>query len=596
MSDLSSNKKILSYYWRHATRYPVLLWGMIITVPFALLFNQFLTTQITSTILHRLTTGDYITNDFWGSFGRDIMLAIGSSILGGVIIWRINIYCNWKLEGLVMRDINQEVFNHLLRMSARFHTNTFGGSLVSQTNKLAGSYIRITDTTMFQVSILFWSLVGTNLFLWSRALQYVLVLDALSIVYVLGAFTVTRHIRRLNTIEAEAGNKQTGELSDALTNVMAVKSFATTQVEGKHFARTSEKARLATVNVMLATLRTQMVFSSIGVTLFGAAVILAIISVVVYGAPPDTVFLVFTYTTIISSSLWEFSSSALRNYNRAFGDAQAMTEILQMEPEIKDPEHPEPVRIHKGSIDFNNMSFSHAESAENDGLFNKLNLHIAAGEKIGLIGHSGSGKTTLTKLLLRFNDIDEGEILVDNQNIAHVTQDDLRSRIAYIPQEPLLFHRSIRENIAYGKPDASDDEIREAAKKAYASEFIDRLPEGYKTLVGERGVKLSGGQRQRIVIARAILKDSPILVLDEATSALDSESEKYIQAALMELMQERTAIVIAHRLSTVQKMDRIIVLEDGAIAEEGTHTELIAKPNGTYARLWAHQSGGFLED
>ncbi|HSX32374.1 MAG TPA: ABC transporter ATP-binding protein [Candidatus Saccharimonadales bacterium] len=596
MSDLSSNKKIVTYYWRHALRYPLLLWSMIVTVPLALLFNQFLTTQITSTILQRLTTGDYVAHDIWGSFGKEIVLAIGSSILGGVIIWRINIYCNWKLESLVMRDIYQEVFNHLLRMSARFHTNSFGGSLVSQTSKLAGSYIRMTDTTMFQVSILFWSLVGTNVFLWSRAPQYVLVLDAFSIVYVIAAFKVTQHIRKLNTVEADADNKRTGELADAVTNVMAIKSFATALSEGKHFASTSEKARLATVNVMRASLRTQMVFSGIGTGIFSAAVILAIVSVMVYGAPADTVFLVFTYTTIISSSLWEFSSSALRNYNRAFGDAQAMTEILQMQPEIKDPIHPEKVRMHKGSIDFANMSFSHDESADTDGLFQGLNLHIAAGEKIGLVGHSGSGKTTLTKLLLRFNDLDEGEIRIDDQNIAAVTQDDLRSRIAYIPQEPLLFHRSIRENIAYGKPGATDKEVREAAKKAYADEFIDKLPEGYKTLVGERGVKLSGGQRQRIVIARAILKDAPILVLDEATSALDSESEKYIQAALMQLMQHRTAIVIAHRLSTVQKMDRIIVLGDGAIVEEGTHQELIARPQGTYARLWAHQSGGFLED
>jgi ATP-binding cassette subfamily B protein len=241
------------------------------------------------------------------------------------------------------------------------------------------------------------------------------------------------------------------------------------------------------------------------------------------------------------------------------------------------------------------MDFTHPDSGKDDSLFSKLNLHIKAGEKIGLVGHSGSGKTTLTKLLLRFNDIDSGEILIDGQNVAAITQEDLRRHVAYIPQEPLLFHRSIRENIAYGKPEASDEEIEEAAKKAYATEFIDKLPAGYNTLVGERGVKLSGGQRQRIVIARAILKDAPILVLDEATSALDSESEKYIQAALMELMKKRTAIVIAHRLSTIQKMDRIIVLDHGTIVEEGSHKDLI-KQNGTYAKLWAHQSGGFIEE
>ncbi len=224
-----------------------------------------------------------------------------------------------------------------------------------------------------------------------------------------------------------------------------------------------------------------------------------------------------------------------------------------------------------------------------------LNLEIAAGEKIGLVGHSGSGKTTLTKLLLRFNDIDGGEILIDGQNIANITQEDLRKCIAYVPQEPLLFHRTIRENIAYANPEASSKDIEEAAKKAYAQEFIEKLPKGYDTLVGERGVKLSGGQRQRVAIARAILKDAPILILDEATSALDSESEKLIQAALWELMKGRTAIVIAHRLSTIQRMDRILVLNDGEVIEQGKHAELLEK-NGTYAKLWAHQSGGFIEE
>jgi ATP-binding cassette subfamily B protein len=197
--------------------------------------------------------------------------------------------------------------------------------------------------------------------------------------------------------------------------------------------------------------------------------------------------------------------------------------------------------------------------------------------------------------LLRFSDIDTGAIVIDGQNITTITQDDLRQQIAYVPQEPLLFHRSIHENIAYGKPEATEAEVRDAAEKANALEFIEKLPQGFETLVGERGVKLSGGQRQRIAIARAILKDAPILVLDEATSALDSESERLIQAALWELMKGRTAIVIAHRLSTIQRMDRIVVLDNGVIIEEGSHNQLL-KQNGTYAKLWAHQSGGFIEE
>jgi len=222
-------------------------------------------------------------------------------------------------------------------------------------------------------------------------------------------------------------------------------------------------------------------------------------------------------------------------------------------------------------------------------------LQIKPGERIGLVGVSGSGKTTLTKLLLRFADVEKGEITIDGQNIKKVTQESLRKNIAYVPQETSLFHRSIAENIAYGKPDASQAEIEHAAKLANADEFIKDLPNGYETLVGERGVKLSGGQRQRIAIARAILKDAPILVLDEATSALDSESEALIQGALKELIKDRTSIVIAHRLSTVMNLDKIIVLKDGKIAEAGSHTELLKK-GGAYARLWSRQSGAFLDE
>jgi ATP-binding cassette subfamily B protein len=249
--------------------------------------------------------------------------------------------------------------------------------------------------------------------------------------------------------------------------------------------------------------------------------------------------------------------------------------------------------VNKGSIRFNNVTFAHPGS--NESLFEKFSLTVDAGEQIGLVGHSGSGKTTLTKLLLRFTDIDAGSITIDDQDISKVTQVSLRKNIAYVPQEPMLFHRSLRENIAYGKPGASDKEILKAAKQANALEFIDKLPEGLDTMVGERGVKLSGGQRQRIVIARAILKNAPILLLDEATSALDSESEKLIQDALEKLMKGRTSIVIAHRLSTIAKLDRIVVLEDGAIREQGSHSELL-KHDGMYTKLWSHQSGGFMED
>jgi ATP-binding cassette subfamily B protein len=282
----------------------------------------------------------------------------------------------------------------------------------------------------------------------------------------------------------------------------------------------------------------------------------------------------------------------MRNYNRIMGDAHDMTEMLSQPNQVAD-RTTTPIKIQNGAITFHDVTFTHDGNDEQ--LFDAFNLTITPGERIGLVGPSGSGKTTLTRLLLRFSDVDGGEITIDGQNITEVTQDSLREQVAYVPQEPMLFHRSLRENIAYGKPGATDEEIREAAKQANALDFIEKLPEGFETMVGERGVKLSGGQRQRIAIARAILKDAPILVLDEATSALDSESERLIQESLEKLMKGRTSIVIAHRLSTIAQLDRIIVLENGHITEQGSHQTLL-KQDGTYAKLWSHQSGGFIEE
>lgn len=594
MSDLQTIKTIIRFFFREQMRYPGLLFGMVASQPFAILFLRFLPALIIADILNRLSNQDFTKGDLWGSFGSSILWVILLEALGGVFIWRIVIYFNWKLEGLVTRNINRRVFNHLMNMSANFHANHFGGSLVSQTAKLAIAYVRLTDTTMFNVMGLLWALLFASILLVGKAPLFVLLLVFFTFFYMACAVFITSKLRKLNAEEAEASNKETGALADTITNVMAVKGFAAGEAERQRYNTVSEKTRQATLRLMRATLGREMIFGGIGTTINAIALVLAIASVVLYDANIALVFLVLNYTMDILIRLWDFSTMALRNYNRAFGDAEAMVKILGIEPEVKDPASPEKPRISAGAITFDHVDFSH-HASDDDGLFQNLQLDIKPGEKIGLVGHSGSGKTTLTRLLLRFNDVDGGQILIDGQNIARITQDDLRRHIAYVPQEPLLFHRSIRENIAYGKPDATEKEIIAAAKKANAHEFIEKLPQGYDTLVGERGVKLSGGQRQRVAIARAILKEAPILVLDEATSALDSESEKLIQQALGDLMKGRTAIVIAHRLSTIQKMDRIIVMDNGRVIEQGSHAELLAK-NGTYAKLWAHQSGGFIEE
>lgn len=300
--------------------------------------------------------------------------------------------------------------------------------------------------------------------------------------------------------------------------------------------------------------------------------------------------LIQTYAIGIVENLYSVSRELRRVYD-AVADAGEMVAILNQPHDIADAPHAKKLEVSRGALELTQVQFSYGSSRE--AVLKDFSLSVRGGEKIGVVGRSGAGKSTLVKLLLRHYDITGGTIAIDGQEIRSVTQDSLREHISFVPQESLLFHRSLGENIAYGKPSASEEEIRESARKAFAYEFIERLPKKYNTFVGERGVKLSGGERQRVAIARAILKDAPILILDEATASLDSESEVAIQKALHELMEGKTVIAIAHRLSTLREMDRIIVLDGGHIVEDGTHESLIAQ-GGIYADLWNHQAGGFI--
>lgn len=324
---------------------------------------------------------------------------------------------------------------------------------------------------------------------------------------------------------------------------------------------------------------------------FAGLLVLIVMSRDLFGLTIANIVFLYSLSNSLLSNVWTMNH-ILRNVNQSFGDAKEMVEILDM-PYIVDDKTDKPLAVEDATIDFSHISFRHEEQKEK--LFENFDLKISAGDRVGLVGVSGSGKTTLTKLLLRFADVTAGAIYIDGQDIRDVTQQSLREAIAYVPQESSLFHRSVYDNIAYGRPGASKEEVLKAAKLANADEFIRKLPDGYETMVGERGVKLSGGQRQRIAIARAILKDAPILVLDEATSALDSESEALIQEALGNLMKGRTSIVVAHRLSTIAGLDKIVVLNDGKIVEQGTHAELLAR-GGEYQKLWSRQSGAFLDE
>lgn len=589
----SNTKLVLHYFWSRIIKYPHLVIGVLLAVPLTTFINNFLPSMIVASVLSKLSSGQFVKDDLLMSFGWQVAL-YGILLAFGVLTWRIVDFFVWPLERKVMRDIAEDVHSHLLNMSAYFHANSFTGSLVSQTNKLLGAYVRIADTTTYNVLSMLWSIVFTSLILVRRAPLFVLLFNVTITIFITSSIVLSKKTRQANATHAKSESKQTGALSDALTNIMAIKSFAAGKFERRRFARfTTQTAK--THKLMVRPFMVQITaFSFLSRLLQFIALLAAVISIVYFDANIATVFLIFSYSTILADQLFNFTNSALRNYNRSIGDASDMVHILSIESDTKDPLSPEKCTISRGGIRFDNVTFSYPDTP-NDKLFNNLNLVIKPGEKVGLIGPSGGGKTTITKLLLRFLDIKNGEISIDGQSINAITQDDLRSMIAYVPQEPLLFHRSLQENISYGRRNATDKEIDIVSRQAHADEFIKTLPDGYDTLVGERGVKLSGGQRQRVAIARAMIKNAPILVLDEATSALDSESEALIQDALWKLMEGRTTIVIAHRLSTIQKMDRILVMDKGTIIEAGTHKELL-RQNGTYTHLWNRQTGGFLEE
>jgi ATP-binding cassette subfamily B protein len=394
-----------------------------------------------------------------------------------------------------------------------------------------------------------------------------------------------------STKNAAADSRTTGHFSDIVSNILTVKMFGTGKREIIEFEKTTHEQEQLRFTAWLQQGFWNSLFQAISIGAFNIVIIAASVWLWANGTiTAGAIVLVQVYVVTIFNIVWTISKNIVRA-SSALTDAQEMVAIFEQEPDVQDAMRPKRIKVTQGEIVFRNVSFGY----EDDGtIFENLSFTITPGERVAFVGHSGAGKTTVTKLLLRFADVSKGVILIDGNDIAKVRQDELRSSIAYVPQDPVLFHRSIRDNIAYGKPNATDEEVISAATRARAHEFIERLKRGYNTMVGERGVKLSGGERQRVAIARAMLKDAPILVLDEATSSLDSISERYIQEALAELMQGRTTIVIAHRLSTIQGMDRIIVFGKGGIAEEGTHDVLLAQ-GGVYAALWNSQRGGFVE-
>ncbi len=495
-------------------------------------------------------------------------------------------------ESNVRTDLSINTLDQLLKKDSSFFNNQKIGALTGRFIDFVNAHVGLQDLlTIRTLTFVLNVSLGTFIILSNSLLLGLIVLGL--IVFLLIVIRLSIKLRKnLRHARKELIGQVNGMAADTISNNQTVKAFSNEQYE---LAENYNINRLYQTS-FLKDFRWIVTENNFRLLLMSLTQIMAIIIIAGLLANKQMsigiAIFVIAYLQRVSSQLFVLGD-IVNGYDRLLLQAAPITEMLTEPPKITDAPNAIDLKVAKGSIEFNRVDFAYDDALDVK-VLSEINLSITAGQRVGLVGPSGAGKTTITKLLMRFNEATNGNIKIDGQDIQTVTQKSLRQSIAFVSQEPTLFHRSLRENISYGKLVASEQELQKAIKSANAYEFISKLPDGLDTIVGERGVKLSGGQRQRVAIARAILKDAPILILDEATSALDSESEKLIQASLESLMKGRTSIVIAHRLSTIAKLDRILVIDNGSIVEDGSHQELLAK-DGIYARLWKHQSGGFIE-
>lgn len=528
-----------------------------------------------------------------GGSAHDLWYAIGLYVVvsgGGALVWRLSGFLGMRWSTGVRATARYSLSSYVTLHSHNYFSNRFAGSLLNKISSAATSATDMVDQVLWQFTGFVVTMIASFVIIFStnHTLALIFLVWILLITPLNMYFARHRVTRSVDAQKAETA--LSGATVDILGNMSAVQEYSnrthelerlkelivTRRIKGQRNWRYGETVLL--VNGLLQT-------AFVG-GLLSVATYLAVTGVLT----PGDIALMLTVVIYVEDRL-TFIGQQFNNFANSWGQiAESLEDILQAH-DVPDVEHPTLISTEPKEVAFKDVTFKY----ENITVFDKFSLTIPKGQRVGLVGRSGAGKSTLVKLILRHYDLDEGEILIGEANVAHIGKENLRRQIAVVPQEPSLFHRTIRENIAYGNLKASEEEIIAAAKHAEAHDFITQLPEGYDSLVGERGVKLSGGQRQRIAIARAMLKNAPILLLDEATSALDSESETAVQKALLNLMQNRTVIAIAHRLSTLRAMDRIIVMDQGQITEDGTHEELLEK-KGLYASLWSHQASGFLEE
>lgn len=491
----------------------------------------------------------------------------------------------------IMSDVAREAFVRVQRFSTDWHANSFAGSTVRKVTRGMWALDLYNDTILMALLPSLMVLLGSMILLGLHWASLGLVIALGAVIYIAMTVTLsTRYIAPAARVSNAWDTKVGGTLADALTCNAVVKSFGAELREDARLRRVVSRwrrrvkrtwLRYNTTNAaqlsVLLCLRTSVIGGSVLLWMAGRA------------SPGDVTYVLTSYY-IIHAYLRDVGMH-VNNLQRSVNDMEELVEIHDEPIGIADAPEAEPIDVQGGRIQFEEVTFHYG--GHRAPLYDGLSVDIRAGERVGLVGRSGSGKTTFIKLVQRLYDVSGGKILIDSQDIAKATQQSLRSQIAIVQQDPILFHRSLAENIAYGRPGASMAAIEQAARLANAHEFILRLPKGYGTLVGERGVKLSGGERQRVALARAFLADAPVLILDEATSSLDSESEALIQQAMVRLMKDRTSIVIAHRLSTVRSLDRILVFDRGEIVEQGTHAALTARAGGIYRSLFERQAGEF---
>jgi ATP-binding cassette subfamily B protein len=498
-------------------------------------------------------------------------------------------FFNSYFQSSVMAGLREQAFSYMIGHSHAFFANNFGGSLTQKIGKYARAFEKLMDRLVNDGLPLVIRSVGTVIAIYTLIPKYAYILTIFCIVFLVTALVYTRFKLKYDVIAAMSDTKTTGALADSISNHSSIQLFAGHDFEVDRVGDVIEEQKKSTVFNWylwegLGSIQS-FYFLIMEFIVFWMAIgdwKLGIITLPI-------IVLIQGYLGRLTENLWSFAG-IVRTFYDGFADAQEMALVLDTPYSVDDNAINE-IKDTKGEVVFDHITYVYDNN--NTKVFDNFSLKIKAGEKIAVVGSSGAGKSTFVRLLMRLFNIEEGKILIDGVDIATVSQKNLREQIGFVPQDPVLFHRTLMENIRYGRRNATDEEVMRATSLAHCDEFIGNLPKGYDTYVGERGIKLSGGERQRVAIARAILKNAPILVLDEATSALDSESESLIQDALHNLIEGKTVIVIAHRLSTVRGMSRIIVISHGKIVEDGTHEELILIDKGIYKNLWDIQSGGF---